>query len=96
MREMSVRELRDSLSSLGDIVEREGEIVLTRHGRPVAKIVPINPTRTVPSHAGLRAGMARMEVGSEVLVRADREGRAEATPDATSGSTPRVVLGIPK
>jgi prevent-host-death family protein len=73
MREMSIRELRDSLSSIDEIVERDHEITLTRHGRPLAKIVALNPVRSAPSHAGLRAGMPRMAVSSEELVRADRD-----------------------
>jgi prevent-host-death family protein len=73
MREMSVRELRDSLSSIGEIVERDGEVVLTRHGRPLVKLVPLSPCRSAPSHALLRAGMSYLPVPSEDLVRADRE-----------------------
>ncbi len=73
MREMSIRELRDSLSSIGEIVERDGEVLLTRHGRPVVKLVAVNPCRTAPGHADLRANMPRMAIPSEELIRADRE-----------------------
>jgi prevent-host-death family protein len=73
MREMSIRELRDSLSSIGEIVEHDGEVLLTRHGRPLVKLVALNPCRTAPSHADLRGSMPRMAVPSEELIRADRE-----------------------
>lgn len=73
MRSMSIRELRDSLSSLQAIVEREGEIVVTRHGRGLARLVPLHPRRGVPGHAELRALMPLMAVSSEELLRADRE-----------------------
>jgi prevent-host-death family protein len=73
MRSLSIRELREALPSIGQMVESEGEVLLTRHGRPVAKLVPVNPSRSAPSHADLRAGMVRMTVSSEELVRADRE-----------------------
>lgn len=73
MRTMSIRELRGSLSSIGEIVERHGDVVLTRHGRPLVRLVPLNPCRSAPSHADLRAGMPYMAVASEDLVRADRE-----------------------
>lgn len=73
MREMSVRELRDSLSSIGEIVDREREVLLTRHGRPLAKLVTVAPGRTVPSHADLRAQTAPLATPSEDLIRADRE-----------------------
>jgi prevent-host-death family protein len=74
MREMSIRELRSSLSSIDEIVEREGEVVLTRHGRPLGKLIPLQPRGSAPSHADLRAGMPRLAVPSEKLVRADRDG----------------------
>jgi prevent-host-death family protein len=73
MRSLSIRELRDSLSSITRIVEDEGEVTLTRHGRPLVKLVPLRPARTAPSHADLRAGMPRMTVSSEELIRVDRE-----------------------
>lgn len=73
MRTMSIRELRESLSSIGEIVERDGDVVLTRHGRPLVRLVPLNPCRSAPSHADLRAGMPYMAVPSEDLIRADRE-----------------------
>ena len=73
MRTMSIRELRGALTSIGEIVEREGDVVITRHGRPLARLVPLNPCRSAPSHADLRASMPFMGVPSEDLIRADRE-----------------------
>lgn len=72
MRTMSIRELRSALSSIGEIVEKDGDVVVTRHGRPVVRLVPVNPTRSVPSHADLRAAMPYMAVPSADLIRADR------------------------
>jgi prevent-host-death family protein len=74
MRTMSIRELRDSLSSISEIVERDGEILLTRHGRGVLKLVPLETRRSAPSHADLRASMPLQSVPSEELVRQDRDG----------------------
>lgn len=73
MRTMSIRELRDSLSSLGEIVANDREILVTRHGRPLAKLVPVNACRLAPSHADLRATMPLQSIPSEELVREDRE-----------------------
>ena len=73
MRTMSIREFRDSLSVLEQIVEKDGEILVTRHGRALAKVVPVNPCRPAPSHADLRASMPYQTVPSEVLIREDRE-----------------------
>jgi prevent-host-death family protein len=76
VRTMSIRELRDSLSFIGEIADREGEVVLTRHGRPLARLVSLCPSRTAPSHSDLRAGMPYLSISSEQLVRADRDGVA--------------------
>lgn len=42
MREVGAFEAKNSLSALLDRVEQGEEIVITRHGRPVAKLVPTN------------------------------------------------------
>jgi antitoxin (DNA-binding transcriptional repressor) of toxin-antitoxin stability system len=73
MRSLSIRELREALPSIAQMVESEGEVLLTRHGRPLVKLVPLQAARSAPSHADLRAGMPRMTVSSEQLVRDDRE-----------------------
>ena len=73
MRTMSIRELRDSLSSLGEIVERDREIIITRHGRVLAKLVAPGPSRSAPTHSDLRASMPYLSVPSEELIRQDRE-----------------------
>jgi antitoxin (DNA-binding transcriptional repressor) of toxin-antitoxin stability system len=69
---ISIRGLRASLASLSELLERDGELVVTRQGRPLAKLVPFAPGRTAPSHADLRAGMPDMGVPSEDPVRAER------------------------
>ena len=73
LRSMSIRQLRDSLSSLGEIVEKDREILITRHGRVLAKLMAPGPSRSAPSHSGLRAGMPYLSVPSEELVRQERE-----------------------
>jgi prevent-host-death family protein len=73
MRAMSIREVRDNLVNIEQVIEREGEVTVTRHGRPVAKIVALRQRSPVPSHADLRASMPRMERPSEELVREDRD-----------------------
>ena len=77
MREMSIRQLREALTHLEEIVAREGQLVVTRHGRPLAKVVSLNPSHRAPSHADLRASIGHMGVGSETLVRQDRDGEFE-------------------
>ena len=73
MRTMSVREFRGALSALDELVYREGEIIITKHGRPLARVGPMDPRRPAPSHADLRASIPYQKVPSETLVREDRE-----------------------
>ncbi len=40
MREFSVREMRAGYGAIAAALESEGEVVLTHHGRPFAKVVP--------------------------------------------------------
>ena len=60
MREVGVLEAKTQLSALLDIVESDGEeIVITRHGRPVARL-----TRAAP-----RDGQQRRLSGQELVAR---------------------------
>jgi prevent-host-death family protein len=75
MRSLSIRETRERLASIDELVAKEGEIVITRRGRPVARILPLTGPRRLPSRANLRGKMPRLSVPSEVIVRAEREER---------------------
>jgi prevent-host-death family protein len=52
-----------------------GEITVTRHGQPVARLLSIRTRRAKPTHAELRASMKRLRQPSERLVREDRDAR---------------------
>lgn len=75
MRSISVREMRAALPRLEQLLAEEGEVVITRNGKPVARVLPSVPAGTIPSRADLRRRMRRLEVGSEVLIREDRDAR---------------------
>lgn len=75
MKSLNIRQVRGALSTLDRLVAEEGEILVTRRGRPLARIVAASPNSPAPSHAGLRARMPRLITPSEDLVRADRDGR---------------------
>ncbi len=75
MRELSIREMRAELGRLDELVEEEGELIVTRHGKPVARLLPVRRVREMPTHRELRESMPRLRVPSEVLVRRDREER---------------------
>jgi len=75
MKTLNIREARAELGRLDALLEDEGEIIITRRGRPIARIQPMRQRRPRPTHAELRAAMPRLDVGSEVLVRQDRDER---------------------
>ena len=75
MRTMTIRELRAELGRLREVLENEGEVVVTRHGKPIARVVPLGAPRKRPRHDELRASMPRLARGSEEVVRADRDAR---------------------
>jgi prevent-host-death family protein len=73
MKQLNIREARQSLSQLEKLLAEEGEITITRRGEPIARVVPVSPLRTIPSHQDLRQKMPRMKKGSEALIRAERD-----------------------
>ena len=75
MKTISIREVRNELAQLDELVSREGEVVVTRRGQPIARLLPLRSKRRMPSHADLRATMPRLKKGSEKHVRADRDER---------------------
>ena len=75
MRSLSIREIRAALSDLENLVKKEGELLITRHGKPIARIVPLQARKKLPSHKAFRATMPFQEIPSEVLIREDRDAR---------------------
>jgi len=73
MKQLNIREARQSLSRLEKILAEEGEITITRRGEPIARVVPVVPIREIPSHLGLRQKMPRLKKGSETWIRAERD-----------------------
>lgn len=75
MREFSIREMRACLGQLDRVVEEAGEIIVTRHGRPIARVVAVAPRKTRPDHGDLRSRMPRLADSSADLVRKERDER---------------------
>lgn len=75
MKKLSIREVRKELAQLDDLVAREGEVVVTRRDKPIARLLPMRSKRRMPSHADLRASMPRLKKGSEKHLRAERDER---------------------
>jgi len=75
MRTLSIREMRSQLGRLDSLISEEHELIITRHNKPVARILPIKEKQQRPSHKALRDALPFQEVSSEVLQRKDREER---------------------
>ncbi len=75
MKRLNVRQLRAALPRLERVLAEAGEILVTRRGKVLARVVAAAPRPPLPSHTELRAPMPRLAVGSEVAVRAERDGR---------------------
>jgi prevent-host-death family protein len=64
MKEVGAFEAKNKLSALLDLVERGEEVVITRHGREVARLVP---PRTAINRDEARAAMARLRARAKAL-----------------------------
>lgn len=75
MKTINVRELRNDIPRLREILAEEHELLLVSHGEPVARILPAPRKRHVPSLAAHRARMPMLEVSSADLIREERDRR---------------------
>jgi antitoxin (DNA-binding transcriptional repressor) of toxin-antitoxin stability system len=75
MKKLTIRETRQSLSHLDRLLAVEGEMMITRRGKAIARVVQIAKKRSIPSHRDLRKRMPRLRKGSEKMVREDRDAR---------------------
>lgn len=72
MRTLSIRETRGALSKLDELLAEEKELIVTRRGKPVARIVSLQQT-AAPSHAELRAQTGRLNRPSAELIGEERD-----------------------
>jgi len=77
MPEVNVRDTRDQLARLLDAVEAGEEVVITRRGTPVARLVPVDADAMTPfpDRSGLRATLPPMRSPAVDVVRTLREDR---------------------
>jgi prevent-host-death family protein len=67
-------EAKTRLSELLDRVAAGEEIVITRHGRPAARIAAVSPPKQpVPDLSAFRARMLRLRKPSHILIREMRD-----------------------
>lgn len=77
MKNLNIREMRQELTHLDELLAKEGELLITRRGKPFARILPLEPAtpRRLESLKWLRDQMPFQETPSEVVVREDRDAR---------------------
>jgi antitoxin (DNA-binding transcriptional repressor) of toxin-antitoxin stability system len=76
MRTLGIREVRQRYEILKETLDAEGEVILTHHGKPFARVLPIDPPKPKKKwqpHHELRALMPMQMVPSEVLLAEERE-----------------------
>jgi prevent-host-death family protein len=74
MVKFTVVEAKARLSEILDKVETGEEVMITRHGRPIAHLLPVSqPKQPVRSLAAFRAQMPRLRKPSAVLLREMRD-----------------------
>lgn len=78
MKTLTIREIRQDLPRIDELLATEGEVIVTRRGKPVARLLPLEPavpSRKLPSLKWLRDKIPFQEIPSEVLIREDRDAR---------------------
>jgi prevent-host-death family protein len=74
MKTIGIFEAKTHLSSLVDEVEKGREVVITRHGRPVAKLVRAQAELTKEQIAQRRKAVAELrEIAKRLNIRATQE-----------------------
>jgi prevent-host-death family protein len=62
MREIGAFEAKNTLGTLLDLVQQGEQVVITRHGKPVARLIPEAPSR---DRDAARAAVARIRARAE-------------------------------
>ncbi len=76
MKQIGIRQARQALPELVDRAEAGEEILITRQGRPVARLVAApQPARTLPSLGEFRARLGAPGTPAAKLLREERNAR---------------------
>ena len=75
MKELTIREFRAAIGHLDELAEQVGEITITKHGKPILRVLPVCHKRVRPQHQALRQKMPRLKISSAQHIREDRNDR---------------------
>jgi len=70
---ISIRDMRNVLGHLDSLINTAGELIVTRHGQAIARILPIEGKRTRPTHADLHRLTSKLSTSSEETLRNMRD-----------------------
>jgi len=76
VKHVGIKQARQELPDLIDRAEAGEEIVITRQGKAVAKLIPApKPVKSLPSLTEFREGIGRAGTPAVQLLREERDGR---------------------
>ena len=71
MKELNVREICASFSPPAELLEAEGELVLSRRGQTIPRVLPIKRRPKAPSHVDLRKRLPQLHTSSAELIQVE-------------------------
>ena len=74
MKTLSIREMRGALGNLDQLIAQEGELIVTRRGKAIARVSPYKPRRSMSSHADHRSRLPKLSPSAK-LIRKERNDR---------------------
>lgn len=75
MKTLTIREAREGLSHPEQMFAEDDEVLVVRHGEPVARILPPQPRPRLRSLAAFLASQPMQTIPSEAVLAEDREDR---------------------
>ncbi|WP_411727393.1 type II toxin-antitoxin system Phd/YefM family antitoxin [Methyloglobulus sp.] len=75
MQHLNIREMRNILGKLDQLVEEQQELIITRNKQEIARVLPMQPKKKRPTHAQLRQSTQNSSVSATELIRLDRDER---------------------
>ncbi|OYW37938.1 MAG: prevent-host-death protein [Hydrogenophilales bacterium 12-61-10] len=75
MKTLTIREAREGLSHPDQMFADSDEILVVKHGEPVARILPVEPKRRVRSLRAFLESQPMQTIPSEAILAEEREDR---------------------
>lgn len=72
MRTFGLREIRNALGHLKVLLNTTDEIILTKYGKEIARILPMKGKQCRPTHTELHRLTKRLSIPSEQILRKER------------------------